>query len=219
MKYILSRRYPNKIFTNKLMIEDLQKAGKKVKHGWLTMNRYNKRGKFSPETISKRFGGWHIALRKAGLKTGNNIFIPDTELLKNLKRLWDSLGRAPHKTEMKKPLSRYSISTYIRRFGSFYDALKIFTKVYKNGVYNEKAYHPVKKLRAARIREGMRVKVLIRDKFRCKYCGASPFDDPKVKLHVDHIIPLSKGGLSAMQNLQTLCSKCNLGKAVKIIKK
>ncbi|WP_343324290.1 HNH endonuclease signature motif containing protein [Streptococcus sp. Marseille-P8640] len=34
-----------------------------------------------------------------------------------------------------------------------------------------------------------------------------------VVLHVDHIIPWSKGGETVLGNLQTLCSKCNLGKS------
>ena len=36
-----------------------------------------------------------------------------------------------------------------------------------------------------------------------------------VKLHVDHIIPVYKGGKTTMSNLQTLCDRCNLGKSDK----
>lgn len=59
----------------------------------------------------------------------------------------------------------------------------------------------------------LRFEVLARDKFTCQYCGASPSKDPSVKLHIDHIIPWSKGGLTTIDNLQTLCSTCNLGKS------
>lgn len=58
----------------------------------------------------------------------------------------------------------------------------------------------------------LRFKVLQRDNFKCCACGASPAKDPSVVLHVDHIIPWSKGGETVLENLQTLCSKCNLGK-------
>jgi len=34
-----------------------------------------------------------------------------------------------------------------------------------------------------------------------------------VILHVDHILPRSKGGKDEMINFQTLCDKCNLGKS------
>ncbi len=36
-----------------------------------------------------------------------------------------------------------------------------------------------------------------------------------VKLHVDHIKPVSRGGKSVMSNLQTLCEDCNCGKGNK----
>lgn len=58
----------------------------------------------------------------------------------------------------------------------------------------------------------MRFQVMKRDNFRCCICGASPAKDPSIELHIDHIIPWSKGGETELDNLQTLCSKCNLGK-------
>ena len=59
----------------------------------------------------------------------------------------------------------------------------------------------------------LRFKVLKRDNFKCCACGASPAKDPSIELHLDHIIPWAKGGETVMDNLQTLCSKCNLGKS------
>jgi diadenosine tetraphosphate (Ap4A) HIT family hydrolase len=47
---------------------------------------------------------------------------------------------------------------------------------------------------------------------RCALCGATKKDRP---LHVDHIKPRSKGGKTVYENLQTLCSKCNLSKGNK----
>ncbi|MBI1820007.1 MAG: HNH endonuclease [Nitrospirae bacterium] len=51
-----------------------------------------------------------------------------------------------------------------------------------------------------------------RDKFKCARCGTSPATDPTCRLHIDHSIPFSKGGKTILNNLQTLCEKCNLGK-------
>ena len=45
--------------------------------------------------------------------------------------------------------------------------------------------------------------------FKCCACGVSPAKDPSVVLHIDRIVPWSKGGETVMENLQTLCSKCN----------
>lgn len=56
----------------------------------------------------------------------------------------------------------------------------------------------------------LRYAVLKRDQFRCQICGASQADG--VKLEVDHIMPISKGGKTEMSNLRTLCERCNRGK-------
>jgi 5-methylcytosine-specific restriction endonuclease McrA len=33
-----------------------------------------------------------------------------------------------------------------------------------------------------------------------------------VSLEVDHIVPVAKGGLDTIENLQALCNRCNSGK-------
>lgn len=62
--------------------------------------------------------------------------------------------------------------------------------------------------------DSIRYNVLRRDHYRCCICGASAQDG--AKLHVDHIVPVSKGGKTVMGNLQTLCERCNLGKSNKL---
>lgn len=62
--------------------------------------------------------------------------------------------------------------------------------------------------------DSLRYDILRRDGFRCQLCGATAKDG--VKLHVDHIIPVSKGGKTEPSNLRTLCERCNLGKRDKI---
>lgn len=56
-----------------------------------------------------------------------------------------------------------------------------------------------------------------RDEFTCRQCGASVKDEPNLLLEIDHIIPVSKGGLTTEDNLQTLCWRCNRSKGSKII--
>lgn len=53
----------------------------------------------------------------------------------------------------------------------------------------------------------LRERIMRRDNYTCKICGKYMPDE--VGLHIDHIIPVSKGGKSIEQNLQVLCSKCN----------
>lgn len=62
----------------------------------------------------------------------------------------------------------------------------------------------------AKVTRAMRYDVLRRDNFHCVRCGRGKEDG--VKLHVDHIVPVSRGGKSVMDNLQTLCEDCNCGK-------
>ncbi len=64
----------------------------------------------------------------------------------------------------------------------------------------------------------LRFQVMRRDKFKCVKCGANPAANPKIVLHVDHKLPFSLGGRSVMENLQTLCARCNRGKGTDIEK-
>ncbi len=56
-----------------------------------------------------------------------------------------------------------------------------------------------------------------RDNFTCKFCENSTFKEPNLLLEIDHIIPVSKGGCTVEDNLQTLCWKCNRQKSSKIL--
>ena len=62
---------------------------------------------------------------------------------------------------------------------------------------------------------GLRYKVLKKDAFKCVACGRSAIDG--AKLHIDHKTPFSLGGLTELNNLQTLCSDCNISKSNKFI--
>lgn len=56
-----------------------------------------------------------------------------------------------------------------------------------------------------------------RDNHTCKHCSVSIHAEPHLLLEVDHILPVSKGGLSAEENLQTLCWRCNRTKSNKLL--
>ena len=55
-----------------------------------------------------------------------------------------------------------------------------------------------------------------RDGFTCCNCGNSTNAEPNLLLEIDHIIPVSKGGCTVEENLQTLCWKCNRAKSNKM---
>lgn len=69
------------------------------------------------------------------------------------------------------------------------------------------AYEPIK------VVPSVRWLVFQRDGFRCVSCGRSANEG--AVLHVDHILPKSKGGLDVFDNYQTLCRECNIGKSNK----
>lgn len=56
----------------------------------------------------------------------------------------------------------------------------------------------------------LKQQVKIRDNYTCQCCGKYMPDE--VGLHIDHIVPVSRGGKSIISNLQVLCDKCNLRK-------
>jgi hypothetical protein len=65
------------------------------------------------------------------------------------------------------------------------------------------------------ISKSRRFDVMNRDGFRCQLCGAT--QEQGAVLHVDHKVPLAKGGSNEYGNLWTLCDLCNLGKSDKTV--
>jgi len=65
----------------------------------------------------------------------------------------------------------------------------------------------------------LRNDILERNGFTCQLCGAGAGDpDPfnpnrKLRLHIDHIVPISQGGTNDKNNLRVLCSACNQGRS------
>ena len=51
----------------------------------------------------------------------------------------------------------------------------------------------------------LRQQVLDRDEHKCVYCGADA-------THVDHVMPVSKGGAYELSNLRASCASCNMTK-------
>lgn len=77
---------------------------------------------------------------------------------------------------------------------------------------NDKYYEaPARRINLSK---GKRFDIFRRDGFTCQYCGEQP---PNVVLHVDHIMPVSRGGANDDMNLITSCADCNIGKGAKIL--
>lgn len=92
------------------------------------------------------------------------------------------------------------------------DNLERFIKYLSNIVKFKKTVAGQRALMTPYLRE----KIKKRDNYTCQSCGVSINQEPHLLLEIDHIVPLSKGGLTTEDNLQTLCWKCNRTKGSKI---
>lgn len=104
----------------------------------------------------------------------------------------------------------YSSAKGYSQYREYHDFLKddIYAIEKENEVYE--LYKQTKQYQRNRMNDSIRYDVMKRDGFRCVLCGSTQNDG--VKLHVDHIIPIAKGGKTEMDNLRTLCERCNMGK-------
>ena len=221
MKYELTFRNNN--VSDQELLEDMKRVAAKMSRDNLVSKEYNDIGKFSSDTIARRFGSWNNALEKAGLKITFSPDISEKELFENLEDVWLELGRQPKRREMKQPLSKYSERGYVTRFGSWRKALETFVE-FINSDSVERLDFPVEetnteiasepeiiyKHKTKRLpSERLKVQVLMRDGNKCKLCGITVTGE---NIHFDHIKPWSKGGETVLENLQVLCEAYNLAK-------
>lgn len=187
-----------------------------------------------------------IAVRKSKQKNYSPVFFIDqhqrVELLKEIQflneddleiavRLGLFEGKKLNKIEGLTQTNRRTIQGRLSRiskklFGKiitfeclrFNHLLDLYYKGYTSEYISEKLGYSRNETNVTRrtlegyISPKLRIRVLKRDRFCCCYCNRSD-----VSLHVDHIVPVSKGGKSVIDNLQILCRDCNLGKSNKII--
>ena len=198
------------------LLADLRKVANTLSATTVSMPQYKQHGQYDDTTISRRFGSWNKALLAAGLTLSNEVLIPDERLFENILLLWQHYGRQPRRSELAQAPSAISQSPYKRRFRSWTAALEAFIEYANATGVDAPTSHDATDGKHATAREPslrLRWKVLQRDHFTCRGCGRSPALNPRVELHVDHIEPWSKGGETIPDNLQTLCSTCNLGKS------
>ena len=211
------------------LIDDVKRIADVLKAETITSSQYADMGIVSLWTITNRFGSWEEFLQKAGLKTtGFKTNISDVDLLNEIERIWIILGKQPTTDDMKRGISKYHLCTFTRRFGGWRKALEEFVKyingevVYeeiakeylspKDGVKSSNTNTISKKHKTPREPSSrLKVQVLMRDGNRCRLCGVE-CNDGLHNIHFDHIIPWSKGGETTLENLQVLCSDCNLAK-------
>ena len=210
-------RFLHRDIPERTLVRDLRRVARRTGCRLVTAAAYRQHGAFGTSTLICRFGSWNAAVEAAGLGVTRRWKVPNDVMLKNLAEVWRTLGRQPAFTEVAKGggVSKFAGGTYRRRFGSWHSTLRAFEAFVRTGGLGAVTLpgQPAARPRSPRkVGWRLRATVLIRDNCLCRMCGASPAKDPGVTLHVDHIVPWSKGGETMLSNLQTLCAMCNIGK-------
>ncbi len=220
-----------KYLTDKEIIEEIKRVARTLGKDYLTTEDLRANSEIISEAIiRRRFGSWEMGIEKAGLKISEMYHrkFSDEEYFENLLNVWTHYGRQPLGRELSEPPSEISSAGYVNRFGSFRKALEAFVarmnleegeneqasnkEIVKTPIREEIKRHSVAVEDRRGMRLGLRYKILSRDRFKCVKCGSSPAIDPSCQLHIDHKVPFSRGGKTILENLQTLCENCNLGK-------
>ncbi len=223
------RQQKGKQMTNSDLLNELCRVAKEIGTETLTIEQFDKNASVSAETVRRRFGSWWSALDEAGLQISNlGKRYSDEDYFENLLRVWTHHGRQPKYREMDEHPSMISSGAYEAKWGNWHNALQAFVERVNgdNGptAYKSRAESILKQRElpnedsSALVRTipiGLRYNILKRDHFKCLLCGDSPATNPNCKLHVDHIVPFSRGGETVKENLRTLCSTCNQGKSDK----
>ena len=103
-------------------------------------------GRVGRDMYENVFGSWQSALEAAGYEPDYHQHTAE-ELLSELKRLGDELGRAPRRTEMRE-LGEFGTSVFRERFGSWNDALQAagFDPVQVHGISREVLLEAIQEL-------------------------------------------------------------------------
>ncbi len=209
----------NRNITNEDLLNDLKKVAKELGKETIIIEEYNKKGKYSIQTFAVHFGSWNNALKNAGLTVNHPMRIEIEDLFKNIEEVWLTLGKQPGRRDMIPPISKYSEVPYKTRFGTWSKALEQFVEYINSEdieteatIISKSEISPRHKTKRD-INWRLRFLVMRRDNFKCNACGKSPTNNPGTELHIDHIIAWDKGGETVFENLQTLCSVCNIGKS------
>ncbi len=166
------------------------------------------------DSINKVINEYQGRMKEADLRTCESYRIRLVSKINDLKRQEEERKRTAEAERQKKLQEQREQNKRIAAERKQKEKEKEQARVEK-----EKQMSEQKRYIAAQRRlmtDSLRYDVMHRDGFRCVLCGSSPKNDPNIVLHVDHILPLAKGGKTEMSNLRTLCERCNLGKRDKL---
>jgi len=171
----------------------------------VTATEIQKHGRVSASLVVRRFGSMKAALNAAGLTPPRRW--TNGELVKMLADLWGKtltdLERSPRMDDLEAYGVPVSWKVYKNRFGGWKKALLAASRVTDSGEIPPIDFPP----RRAHVSQRTRFFVFQRDSYTCCICK-----EAGGKLEIDHIVPHGLGGSGDIDNLQTLCRPCNIGK-------
>ena len=211
------------------LVHELQRVQSITGRDALSVEEFARLSVIGVGTIRGRFGTWQKALAVAGISQSNHAKrYSDEECFENLAAVWTHYGRAPQYLEMNQLPSVVGPKAYVVRWGTWRKSLRAFvdwtnaegeipqgvtTSVDEISSELKSSFQSNRQEEDCReVRPGLRFKVFMRDRFGCVACGRSPATHLNVELHADHIISVYDKGKTVLENLQTLCQDCNLGK-------
>jgi len=197
------------------LLGELRRVAVSLGRSTVTIDQFNEHAKFHSSTLARRFGSWFKALEAAGLSKTRNLNLTNEQLFENLVAVWLKLGRQPKYQDLTREHSLFSAGTYENRFGTWRKGLEAFVSWANEGVSPQHtpptASRSYQRRGPRSINWRLRALVLMRDGARCQLCGAEARHGSL--LHVDHVVPWSKGGETTLANLRVLCHVCNIGKS------
>lgn len=200
------------------IIAELRRIAGELGRKRITAQDIDKYGRVHSATVARKFGLLRYAMVAAGLEPGKFARPSDEELIGEMAKLWVTTKREWGRSPMASDVARYGLpfsqKAIIQRFGSWNRGLTEIARI-----LNQSGEMPIPAIPKAKRRPrrmslsvARRFDVFKRDGYTCRICQKAGGE-----LEVDHIVPVSKGGSNAMENLQTLCWTCNSGKAAKLM--
>lgn len=213
---VLKHDYDNETFFNTISPQDyltyqLQFTQKQVLQNISNASFNNEMFEQYSEEIKKiKFGSYDT----------DEVLNSDRLMLRAEKRVFNKLTQDP--------VTEYLITVFLRFVrmngrvedtkGSVFYPEKIKSIInrlnYKRGerYLDDKIWASLCRVERGKVTNKMRFYIYDRDGHRCKMCHRRARD-----LEIDHIWPISKGGKSTIDNLQTLCHKCNAKKGNSVV--
>jgi len=148
---------------------------------------------------------WHSSTPLDAVQVGDMLRVRNKDTLEVVDWRIAELPINVSEEEAKKEweeLRFFGTATLARRYGYFPYVLRNLERLRE---------YPPTKPSPRYIPSEVRARVWHRDDGRCKRCGS------REELQFDHIIPVSKGGSNAEENVEVLCRSCNLGKAARVV--